>query len=369
MLDASVRAPIRQGDIPRLGAGFGLAQSTAYRYLDEVVDVLASQAPGLQQALERALTEGTPYLILDGKVVDADRCREKTVSRKGKTIDLWYSGKTHDFGGNIQALFYPSGIPLWVSDVLPGNVHDLAAAQEYVTGAQQRGIDVGALAALDVRGRAVLLHTGDGARFGTADYAEDRRFLTQAGAAWLAGHDAALVGIDALNIDDTADGERPAHTLLLAAGIPVVEHLTGLEQLPGGRLVHRGAPAHRRARHHPRARLRPATRVTPKSGSRHPVERHTGVVRIALWVRPGSARPGVGGEHNGALVVRVSAPAVGGQATEAALTAVAAALGVRRHAVTLIAGASSRTKIVQVEGADPGALNRLLANAGHGNPT
>ena len=50
-----------------------------------------------------------PYLILDGKVVDTDRCREKTLSRKGKTIDLWYSGKTHDFGGNIQALFYPRG--------------------------------------------------------------------------------------------------------------------------------------------------------------------------------------------------------------------------------------------------------------------
>ena len=121
-----------KGDIPRLGAGFGLAQSIAYRYLDEVVDVLAARAPGLQQALERALAEGTPYLILDGKVVDADRCREKTVSRKGKTIDVWYSGKTHDFGGNVQALFYPSGIPLWVSDVLPGNVHDLAAAREHV---------------------------------------------------------------------------------------------------------------------------------------------------------------------------------------------------------------------------------------------
>jgi uncharacterized protein len=61
-----------------------------------------------------------------------------------------------------------------------------------------------------------------------------------------------------------------------------------------------------------------------------PVERHTGVVRIALWVRPGPARPGVGGEHNGALAVRVSAAAVDGQATEAALTAVAAALGIRR---------------------------------------
>ncbi len=41
---------------------------------------------------------------------------------------MWYSGKTHDFGGNIQALFTPRGIPLWVSDALPGNVHDLAAA-------------------------------------------------------------------------------------------------------------------------------------------------------------------------------------------------------------------------------------------------
>ena len=123
-----------KGDIPRLGRGFGLSQSTAYRYLDEVTAVLAARAPGLQEQLERALAAGTPYLILDGKIVDADRCREKTVSRKGKTIDLWYSGKTRDFGGNIQALFYPSGIPLWVSDVLPGNVHDLAAARQNVLG-------------------------------------------------------------------------------------------------------------------------------------------------------------------------------------------------------------------------------------------
>ena len=55
-------------------------------------------------------------------------------SRKGMVIDLWYAGKTHDFGGNIQALFYPSGIRPWISDVLPGNVHDLAAARENVLG-------------------------------------------------------------------------------------------------------------------------------------------------------------------------------------------------------------------------------------------
>ena len=84
---------------------------------------------------------------------------------------------------------------------------------------------------------------------------------------------------------------------------------------------------------------------------------------------PARRGPGAGAEHNGALVVRISAPAVGGQATEAALTGAAAAPGVRRPAVTLIAGASSRTKIAEVEGAGPGALHRLLANAGHADPT
>ena len=46
-------------------------------------------------------------MILDGKIVDSDRCHEKTLSRKGREIDLWYSGEKKDFGGNIQALFYP----------------------------------------------------------------------------------------------------------------------------------------------------------------------------------------------------------------------------------------------------------------------
>jgi arylformamidase len=111
-----------------------------------------------------------------------------------------------------------------------------------VTGTQFRGIGTGALAAVDVRGRAVLLHTGDDARFGTPGYADGAHFLTRDGAEWLAGHDAALVGIDAINIDDTADTERPAHTVLLGAGIPVVEHLTGLGQLPPSGAVFTAIP-------------------------------------------------------------------------------------------------------------------------------
>ena len=84
-------------------------------------------------------------------------------------------------------------------------------------------------------------------------------------------------------------------------------------------------------------------------------------MRVTVWVRPGSPRPGVGGEHDGALVVRVSERAVDGRATAAALAAVAAAFGVRRQAVTLVAGATSRRKIVDVPGADPAVLDRLLA--------
>jgi kynurenine formamidase len=125
---------------------------------------------------------------------------------------------------------YPGGADL--SGVPLARIADLPTVVVRMTDAPQAGVDVGALAAVDVRGMAVLLHTGDDARFGSPGYSEGRHFLTRAGAAWLADHDAALVGIDALNIDDTADGERPAHSLLLAAGIPVVEHLTGLGQLP-----------------------------------------------------------------------------------------------------------------------------------------
>jgi hypothetical protein len=119
-------------DVARLGEGFGISQATAYRYLNEIIEVLAARAPGLRQALERAASQGLPYLILDGKIVATDRVREKTTSVKGKEIDRWYSGKAHDFGGNIQALFAPGGLPLWISGVLPGGVHDLTAAREHV---------------------------------------------------------------------------------------------------------------------------------------------------------------------------------------------------------------------------------------------
>ena len=119
-------------DITALGRDHGVSRATAYRYLDEVIEVLAAQAPGLHEALQRAREDGCAYVILDGKVFAADRCGEQATSVKGQTIDVWYSGKAHRHGGNIQGLSAPGGLPLWVSPAEPGSVHDLTAARVHV---------------------------------------------------------------------------------------------------------------------------------------------------------------------------------------------------------------------------------------------
>ncbi len=99
-------------------------------------------------------------------------------------------------------------------------------------GRTERGIGPDLLAGLDVAGRAVLLDTGWSAHWRTPDYFSGFPFLTRAGAEFLRDAGAALVGIESLNMDDMGDLSRPAHTILLGAGIPVVEHLRGLEALP-----------------------------------------------------------------------------------------------------------------------------------------
>jgi uncharacterized protein YggU (UPF0235/DUF167 family) len=82
-------------------------------------------------------------------------------------------------------------------------------------------------------------------------------------------------------------------------------------------------------------------------------------VRVTVRVRPGASRTVVGGEHDGALVVRVAARAVDGRATEAALAAVASAFQVRPRAVSLVAGTTSRTKVLDVDGDDADLAARL----------
>ena len=102
-----------------------------------------------------------------------------------------------------------------------------------LTDAANRGIPAEVFLDRELAGTAVLLHTGWSRHFGTPEYGHGSPFLTEAGARHLVDAGVAIVGIDALNIDDTeSGGARPAHSILLAAGVHVVEHLTALERVP-----------------------------------------------------------------------------------------------------------------------------------------
>lgn len=109
---------------------------------------------------------------------------------------------------------------------------DLDTVVVRLTGMAGRAITANALAATDVAGKAVLLDTGRGHLWGSDAYLADRPFLSRDGAEFLVRQGARLVGIDGINIDDTDDPDRPAHTILLAAGIPIVENLPSLSALP-----------------------------------------------------------------------------------------------------------------------------------------
>jgi kynurenine formamidase len=101
-----------------------------------------------------------------------------------------------------------------------------------VDGSKSREIRPADLKGYDLRAKAVLVHTGWDEHWRTDQYFEGNPFLTGEAAKFLREAGVALVGIDSLNIDDTADLSRPVHTALLGAEIPIVEHLRGLDQLP-----------------------------------------------------------------------------------------------------------------------------------------
>jgi arylformamidase len=105
-----------------------------------------------------------------------------------------------------------------------------------------RAIRAQAFQGLNVNGKAVLVHTGWARHWRTDQYFEGHPFLTREAAQFLADSGAAFVGIDTYNIDDTTDGTRPAHTILLGNRIPVCEHMCGLENLPDSGFRFHAAP-------------------------------------------------------------------------------------------------------------------------------
>ena len=109
---------------------------------------------------------------------------------------------------------------------------DVPAVRIDVTGSTSLAVDAPALLPYELAGKAVLVHTGFDRHWGTEAYGHDNPYLTAAAVELLVREGAALVGIDSLNIDDPADLARPAHSGLLAAGIPICEHLTNLAEVP-----------------------------------------------------------------------------------------------------------------------------------------
>jgi kynurenine formamidase len=135
-------------------------------------------------------------------------------------------------GTYLDAPFHRFANGIDVADLPLKRVAHLAGVVVRLDPSAGRAVTREAFAGLSVRGKAVLVHTGWDRHWRTDQYFEGHPFLTAEAATYLAEAGAALVGIDSLNIDDTADLARPVHTALLGAGIPIAEHLTGLARLP-----------------------------------------------------------------------------------------------------------------------------------------
>jgi hypothetical protein len=114
--------------VTQLAADNSIGKSTVYTYLYEGIAVLAACAPKLESALLAAKMAGYSHVNIDGTLIETDRCHTP-----GPTpgVDLWWSGKHHHHGGNIQVITAPDGWPLWTSPVRPGREHDTTAARAH----------------------------------------------------------------------------------------------------------------------------------------------------------------------------------------------------------------------------------------------
>ena len=114
--------------IAQLAADNVISRSTGYTYLHEGLTLIAERAPSLNSAPLAAKTAGYSHVTLDGTLIETDRCRTP-----GPTpgVDLWWSGKHDNHGGNVQVITAPDGWPLWTSPVRPGHEHDTTALRHH----------------------------------------------------------------------------------------------------------------------------------------------------------------------------------------------------------------------------------------------
>jgi len=120
-----VVAHLRKGETyTDLACGFAIGTTTVYRYVREVIDLLAAMAPTLTEAIHVA--RGKAYVVLDGTLLRIDR-----VGMTGGRDRPFYSGKHKCHGMNVQVIADPAGRLIWASPALPGARHDMGAAREH----------------------------------------------------------------------------------------------------------------------------------------------------------------------------------------------------------------------------------------------
>ncbi|GIF19697.1 kynurenine formamidase [Actinoplanes tereljensis] len=236
-------ADVTHPEVARLAvAALGLAGAkvdlTSVRVFGETVAAGGGRTPQRIEYVElsHVIESGmTTYAGLPGPVISAYRTWAE--SRPGYAEGTEFSfdriemiGQTGTYLDSPRHRYQDgtdlAGLPL-------GRLADLPAVVVRTVDNDGRAVDAGDLEPYVVAGHAVLLHTGGDRHWGTDAYGTDAPFLTEAGARLLVERGAALVGIDSANIDDAVPGgPRPAHSVLLAVGIPIVEHLTNLGELP-----------------------------------------------------------------------------------------------------------------------------------------
>jgi kynurenine formamidase len=173
------------------------------------------------------------YTGLPGPVISDHMSRKDAVSHysEGTTFQIGKIEMVANTGTYIDAPFhrYSEGI-----DLSGLKMTSIANLDGIVIRAAQgmRSIGKNVFENQNVEGKAVLIHTGWDRHWRTDAYFANHPFLTRDAAEYLKSSGAALVGIDSLNIDDTDDGTRPAHSILLKANIPIVEHMCHLDKLP-----------------------------------------------------------------------------------------------------------------------------------------
>lgn len=160
------------------------------------------------------------------------RERSREIYAEGTEFQIGRIDMVANTGTYIDMPFHRYATGHDLAELQLRRVADLPAVVVRVEGAAERAIDWHHFVPVSCSGRAVLVHTGWDRHWGTDAYFEGHPFLTEKAALYLRDQGAVLVGIDSLNIDDTSGGTRPVHSVLLGAGIPIVEHLTGLAQLP-----------------------------------------------------------------------------------------------------------------------------------------